>query len=66
MRQVGNTFIETVLDTATVTILITSMAGIMNAISSGNIDKSDLVSAVLDIATQIERDMDGTSGALYS
>ena len=36
------------------------------AFKSGNADKFDLVTTVLDIATVIERDMDGTSGALYS
>jgi len=40
--------------------------GIINAFESGKVDKSDLVTIILDIATIIEKDMDGTSGALYS
>jgi len=40
--------------------------GIIKGFKSGKIDKSDLVAGILNLATIIEKDMDGTSGALYS
>ncbi|CED83175.1 dihydroxyacetone kinase [Phaffia rhodozyma] len=40
--------------------------GVLNALKAGEIDETDVISAVLTLAENIERDMDGTSGALYS
>lgn len=40
--------------------------GILRAIADGRVSDSDVISAVLTLAEQIEIDMDGTSGALYS
>ncbi|KAM0754935.1 dihydroxyacetone kinase 1 [Meredithblackwellia eburnea MCA 4105] len=40
--------------------------GIIEVLKSGKIDKSDMVSAILSLAQSIEKNMDGTSGALYS
>jgi dihydroxyacetone kinase len=40
--------------------------GILRAIADGRVSDKDVISAVLTMAEQIEIDMDGTSGALYS
>lgn len=41
-------------------------SGVLAAIRDGSVSDSDVVSAVLAVAQVVERDMDGTSGALYS
>lgn len=40
--------------------------GIVAAFKEGAVDKNDVVTAVLNLAQSIEKNMDGTSGALYS
>lgn len=43
-----------------------SFAGVLQELAKGNISGNDVVGSVVQVAEVVDREMDGTSGALYS